>query len=556
MTSRDSFRRVVTCNACQRSVFCTVPQDDQATLLHELREQARPDAPRRVHIKESIRAYATQLNNIERERKLLALSLHELDTAKSQLEKTISCQNGLLSPVRTLPLELLREVFDYLVCRNTISNRVAIRCDLQALRLSHVCHHWSVCARDFPSLWSNIFIALGEGARDRSGRTHLLDLYLRLSRRHPLTIRIFSTEDNYSALPKNSRYTDADIHLIYRLLNECHRWEDLEICPLHFDAFSPKLHGTLTSLRRIQFPIVEDYSVSTSGTWLASSPQLCSLESENFGSLRDAPLSKLRIADLRFYSLQLSELCFLASLPNLSSLELEVLYDEPPLPDSDSYVFSQLQRLRIGDVESDDSLYTIFKITTMPCLTELDLTGGVLIEEHPSQNQFLSFLTRSGVHLKTLKWKGTHPTFSELLAIFPYLSNLETLSLWQYARDEGFYGPSLWEALSGLTELPSGRAYRFTHLPSLQSLHIKGGLIGKDCFHSFFAMVQNRMEQYFLKKAILCSWDVPMDWLPLPLLESLRARGVDVSVHSTSWDEQGNHALTGSGRQVWPIKKE
>ncbi|KAH8810356.1 hypothetical protein DL96DRAFT_1431185, partial [Flagelloscypha sp. PMI_526] len=73
-----------------------------------------------------------------------------------QLQRCIGLQNGLISPVRKLPTEVLHLVLDQLVEQNVVSNWSPVSCKVPALQLSHVCLQWRITARYHASSWSNI----------------------------------------------------------------------------------------------------------------------------------------------------------------------------------------------------------------------------------------------------------------------------------------------------------------------------------------------------------------------------------------------------------------
>ncbi|KAJ7069484.1 hypothetical protein C8F01DRAFT_1112897 [Mycena amicta] len=108
---------------------------------------------------EGIRAYIqkplSHLAKIEDGIAELQTRLHELISKRDSLKVTIDLHMALISPMRRVPEDILREIFEYCMSTGPFALVDATRAPLL---LTRICRHWRQIAHSMPTLWSSIHI--------------------------------------------------------------------------------------------------------------------------------------------------------------------------------------------------------------------------------------------------------------------------------------------------------------------------------------------------------------------------------------------------------------
>ncbi|KIK59265.1 hypothetical protein GYMLUDRAFT_675397 [Collybiopsis luxurians FD-317 M1] len=140
----------------------------------------------------------------------------------AQLEQILRFQESLLSPIRTLPPEILYEIFKFLV---TSINFTPFKLQGSVFTLTWVCFWWRNCALSHTTLWSSYTV----GAAYLWDRNLSVDWLLKecLSRSgnySPLNITIMTSGEPF------------DTEIWTPLLDHTKRWRNLRLVPLNLSA--------------------------------------------------------------------------------------------------------------------------------------------------------------------------------------------------------------------------------------------------------------------------------------------------------------------------------
>ena len=129
-----------------------------------------------------------------------------------------------LSPIRLLPVDVLRKVFTHF--RDTQIVAPSKQCP-PLLSISQVCSSWRTITINSPSLWNSITITLTEYSMRRINWGYLLDLWLKRSKDSPLTFEIKDLPDPGGV----ARDSDNQAFLLALRLLVAHsqRWKDVRL---------------------------------------------------------------------------------------------------------------------------------------------------------------------------------------------------------------------------------------------------------------------------------------------------------------------------------------
>ncbi|PPQ72991.1 hypothetical protein CVT26_014506 [Gymnopilus dilepis] len=129
-----------------------------------------------------------------------------------------------LSPIRLLPVDVLRKVFTHFRDRQIVAP--SKQCP-PLLSISQVCSSWRTITINSPSLWNSITITLTEYSMRRINWGYLLDLWLKRSKDSPLTFEIKDLPDPGGV----ARDSDNQAFLLALRLLVAHsqRWKDVRL---------------------------------------------------------------------------------------------------------------------------------------------------------------------------------------------------------------------------------------------------------------------------------------------------------------------------------------
>ncbi|KAJ7459309.1 hypothetical protein FB451DRAFT_1563703 [Mycena latifolia] len=376
----------------------------------DLRQNAVPDSGAYIALRESVSAA---------EQRLLALSscsggCPALEQECDDIRRYIAVSSSLLAPVRRLPPEILSRIFLELFY---ISLPVVLGTTLPPM-ICVVSSHWRAVAISTPRLWADFTISILGG--DRTLRT--LELHLARSKQCEISLHIRA--------PHFTSTTQVNHVIVTTLVQVSERWESADIrIPERLVRLFSALRGRLPCLKFLSFH-AED----------------------------NALLEDLDIFEFvpRMYRLSLG-MKTLPRLPRSQIQDLELVTSHPiPGLIRTACTFPNLRRLSFsGDMwPPPSSTSTPIAHTSTPIpndvltLSTLILCGPVLLEtlRHLSppnlvhlhirnervqwdRRLFSDFLTRSGCVLTSLTVQKLVIHSNDLLALFPLIPAMETLSL-------------------------------------------------------------------------------------------------------------------------------
>ncbi|KAJ7121736.1 hypothetical protein C8R43DRAFT_1033341 [Mycena crocata] len=142
------------------------------------------------HIATSVAALAQYDAGIESLQERLRVMIFD----RSKLQEYVDGCRGLLSPVRSLPAEILCEVFAQFSSPSLRSHDFKAERDNLAkerlLQLSRVCSHWHGLIMGTPRLWSVVDLAQWNSENDCSSLLRHLKMSLERGKHYPLTISL------------------------------------------------------------------------------------------------------------------------------------------------------------------------------------------------------------------------------------------------------------------------------------------------------------------------------------------------------------------------------
>nr|GAT51221.1 predicted protein [Mycena chlorophos] len=168
----------------------------------------------------------------------LHVILRKLETERAELGKRMAVNAGLLSPLRSLPVEVLEEIFIRAVPEpGERKERLFVK--QSPWSIARVCRRWRAVAYGYPKLWSTISIDL----EDSAPTAPLLLRQLKLSTTYPLRIHFWSAVS-----------FDAGLDLLQILALHAERWElaDIRITSAVQARMLDKLGKRLSRLRYLR----------------------------------------------------------------------------------------------------------------------------------------------------------------------------------------------------------------------------------------------------------------------------------------------------------------
>ncbi|CAA7266790.1 unnamed protein product [Cyclocybe aegerita] len=344
-------------------------------------------------------------------------------------------QNSTI-PVSSIPVELLRKIFDVYVYEPYPANMGFRSMDPDSggdpLLLGQVCSYWRNVAVNSSSLWSTIVIS-----QPIDRHTRLVNLWLDRAAEHPLDIT-FNQPDNITsawtilnAFVSRSRFwrrIDLTVPLqllahFASLLQSPRRCDMLE----HVDFFTRSpISGQLFDYD-LAHPAWRTNLLRQIWSFFYTSSSLCSVywvyEFESCAH-EYAPLTQMTSIHLNT-SAQLDAedtVGFMRLFPNLKSLTTTISSStsfpipKPCIPTS-AITFTKLETLHLTVCSP---IPTIFSKVTLPSLRCLHLVSVACQEPlFPDSTIFNDFLQRSNCRLTTLNYADPHvaePCLQELLA--------------------------------------------------------------------------------------------------------------------------------------------
>ncbi|KAJ7780934.1 hypothetical protein B0H16DRAFT_1817220 [Mycena metata] len=360
--------------------------------------------------------------------------LDGLESRRRELQNFVATHKQVLAPIRTLPSEILYEIF-----LQYVKHRQA-----GAWLLARVCRSWRETAISSPRLWNQIWIQTSSFGASISGATikSMLSLQLQRSAQAPL----------YISLAQDRRLRETQkVAILEALFLAAHHWH--EVClDLQLEAsnlgglflrlVANELPASFPQLRRLVLYtnfFLEESTLSGVFRHLPLLEELSYFTGSPGGLFRPAPslglqgvalgqIKKLLIVGQRSRHNLSDMLGLLHMAPNLVELELKnyVLVDGP----GDGARIVHLPNLvSVTMSEIDDSF---LRYIASPTLQRLTIKSAPRSRSDPIAGQapILSFLSQPGLFLTSLELRPVLQSTERLLDILAHTPHLSTLKLY------------------------------------------------------------------------------------------------------------------------------
>lgn len=386
-----------------------------------------------VELKELIYALRRSLQQNCNEIHFHRHALERLEQRRQHLQTLLDQSSAFLSPIRTMPTEILSLIFDYLCSNIGFSNRA------RPIVLASVCYRWRSIAVSYPSIWTCINTSRHSPRMDERTR-NFLQLYL--DRSQDMPIRIHASD-----FPSGS----PDSTLLSTLAAHAHRWSraTLSLTPDGYNTLFRALKGkSLTLLRKFSLygPSLDDIPAAFPCDALMTACNLDSLTfqkatkyPENLG----LPLEKIRILNLIDYDDPALILRCIAQTINLRHIRITATSDcqlesRGLLPEVVVATEALHLSLRMGNF-SGDLFEKVLSILSAPALQHLKLALP-LPEECPTKcspklddifrlKPISEFIVRSGCRLRSLRVENVNVHENDLIQVLENTPTITTLVL-------------------------------------------------------------------------------------------------------------------------------
>jgi hypothetical protein len=155
--------------------------------------------------------------------------LNHAEEHRSHLEKVVDDYRALVSPIRHLPYEVIREIFHHLVNCDPVVAHPATKLINGPWSLSHVCSLWRAVCLATPSLWSRIFFEYrridSKGPLQwfaPTGMSEIVDEGIRRAGRNTLCITITSDDEEMDEDKYDGRWIPTVVQRILSYSTRCH----------------------------------------------------------------------------------------------------------------------------------------------------------------------------------------------------------------------------------------------------------------------------------------------------------------------------------------------
>ncbi|KAE9393187.1 hypothetical protein BT96DRAFT_924229 [Gymnopus androsaceus JB14] len=225
------------CSLCKKSVLIPRIDIDSSDLYTRLRSESGPSVFERQDIEDLLLLCDRDDDDYEIELAHLKSRILFIGQQQNRLAYHKEKLRSLSSPIRKLPNEILRLIFDY-ACQSesnllqefpwslesedpptTVSSPITF---LPALSISATCSRWRTVATSTPSLWSRLKLEISScrnSPKSATGFTDALELYLRRSKECSLDIDLYVAGDDDS--------DDSPLALTL-LIQQSIRWKSLQ----------------------------------------------------------------------------------------------------------------------------------------------------------------------------------------------------------------------------------------------------------------------------------------------------------------------------------------
>ncbi|KAK0190695.1 hypothetical protein F5146DRAFT_564806 [Armillaria mellea] len=383
-----------------------------------------------VELNELIHALQRSLQQNCDEIRFYRDALERLEQRRQHLQALLDQSSAFLSPIRTMPTEILSLIFDYLCSNIGFSDRA------RPIVLASVCYKWRSIAILYPRIWTCINTPRYSPHTD--GRTrNFVQLYLDRSQDMPIRIHV-------SDFPFGS--PDSTLHSI--LAAHAHRWSraTLSLTPDGYNTLFRSLEGKSLHLLR-KFCL---YGPSLDGVPevfpCAALMTACNLGSLTFQKatkhpeILGLPLERIRMLNLIDHDDPAGILRCIAQTINLRHIRITAtsecqLESRGLLPEVVVAAEALRLSLRMGDFNGG-LFEKVLSILSTPALQHLKVALP-LPEECPTRcspildgnfrlKPISEFIARSGCRLRSLRIENVNIHEEDLIQV---LENAPTITI-------------------------------------------------------------------------------------------------------------------------------
>ncbi|KAJ8073848.1 hypothetical protein AAF712_003297 [Marasmius tenuissimus] len=414
----------------------------------------------RRSVKHFLRESEKELKSYEDEIRRLRSTIMALETKRNWLKSSVTRYHSLLSPIRSLPPEILSMIFAF----SCEANPLDVCHVPPAVTLSFVCAQWRTIVLSSPSLWSSISIDFEhwDMIPNLCVLENMTRLFLERSKKSPLTLVLRLSE------PTSCEFRASST--LNALVDSADRWCDITLLePWNIGPSSPIFQGL-----RGHLPILRSLHLNGAGPrddhlkfdFFDSCPALDSLQiqpgDDPFGP--EYPTNRLVLPWEQIRSLKMrdsfapSAISLLSQCPNVETLGLSLVGGGAKYPRD--VALDALRSLSIEAREQDD-VSSILQSTTLRNLSLIEICGdiGEPTRDWPywDGGAIENMITRSSCTITSLRLKWVPITDVQLVELLDHIPTLKSLHIEEYTT-----GPSRLQTNRLVTE------YFLNHLALVQ----------------------------------------------------------------------------------------
>ncbi|KAJ7498103.1 hypothetical protein B0H11DRAFT_1998689 [Mycena galericulata] len=512
MTSRCSECGAITIIKAEGlDVYITAPLATLARHSKLMNTNEPPDSPEQAYIRNIVSKTGPHLACLDEEISRLKGQLQQLEQERATLFDYDRQNTAILSPLRRIPPEVLREIFSWTLSSNLDE---VINVKASPWVLTHINRRWRAVAISSASLWSLIYIDYSKECV-----YPLAMIEVQVQRARMLKIHFYGDQKEESSY---------QIEMFNFLSQHSGRWEDLslgltnDLVP-HLTA----LRGRLSTLRRLwvqwdgsQSQIGVDsikcfqtaYSLLDVGAFSEYRfvPTLLPLHNHITRYDFDAPWNKH--AEL------------LKSLPNLVEARIRVSFDDDPWPDpGETITLLCLWRLYVPQAQ-------VLNYLTAPALREIVLYTSKENSLHVRHIE--PFLIRSSCRLQRFCFKNL-PDAHSMVEVLQKCSTLTEIALIIGGEDIDLEVANTVLAHLTVSPLPGSAVV----LPQLSKLCFLWNRSAQINFPLYIRMLKSRwntVDRALNVAEIITYSSLKLDPTTLGALDALKKDGLDLLVLSGS----------------------
>ncbi|KAK6977489.1 hypothetical protein R3P38DRAFT_2666234 [Favolaschia claudopus] len=357
--------------------------------------------------------------------------IDKLSIERDQLKDYVDAHKALISPVRQIPEDILREIFH--ACLPTSRNARMSTSDAPLL-LGHICRGWRNIVMSTPTLWTSIHIHLDflTASNQRlAGAMHWLNRTVS----SPLSLSLLASRKPLPAFLTSSTVTRYSF-ITHALLETASRWRHLDLIALELSSLSALSSFAAPALQSIQ--ITSPHDISRLYSLLVGGPELrrvslhCILPT-NILQDTTIPWAQLTHLTLASYStphnvhISSQELIFAVIHQCRHLVHLCVEISLGTFTSSDVTELPKLQSFTIRSpfVLQVEEVHTPLHCLRMPNLRHLGLPPLSVLEDGSLLPASFQFVPSSLVSITIDFGSFTLPSLSSLLAAFPHIRRMQ-----------------------------------------------------------------------------------------------------------------------------------